>query len=316
VTNKEKYRILCQNSSEISVFMQDWWLDAACQNDWDVLLYEQNNRIVAALPYFIQKKLCFKTILPPYLTPINALYISYEKGMNISTKYSFEIEVMDYFAKQINQLGMDYYCQKFDYRIKNWLGFYWNGFTQTTYYTYRIEDLSDMDSVYQNISSKRRRSIRNAQETIRIDEDINNEDFYKLLSMSFERQKKTIPYSFEVFERIEKACFERGVSKKLVAKDTQGGKLAVMYLIFDNNICYTLASGANPKYRDSGAMALLNWRAIEIANQLSMKEVDFTGSMMKNVEKFLRFYGATQTPYFLIEKKFSKLYTILKNIKP
>ena len=47
-----------------------------------------------------------------------------------------------------------------------------------------------------------------------------------------------------------------------------------------------------------------------------MKEVDFTGSMMKNVEKFLRFYGATQTPYFLIEKKFSKLYTILKNIKP
>ena len=36
-------------------------------------------------------------------------------------------------------------------------------------------------------------SIRNAMETIIVDEDISNEEFYKLLSMSFERQHKTLP---------------------------------------------------------------------------------------------------------------------------
>jgi hypothetical protein len=315
VTNKEKYRLLCQNNSDINIFMQDWWLDALCGDSWDVLLKEQNNKIIATLPYFIQKKYGFKTILPSHLTPINALWISYEQGMNLTTRYTFEIEVMEYFAHELDKLGLSYYCQKFHHKITNWLGFYWNGFSQTTYYTYRIEDLSDIESVNKNISSKKRRSIRNAMETIVVDEDISNEDFYNLLSMSFERQHKTLPYTFETFERMEKACSERGVSKKLVAKDNKGNKCAVMYLILSNSVCYTLASGANPKQRDSGAMALLNWKAIEIANQMSMKEIDFTGSMMQNVEKFLRFYGAKQTPYFLIEKKYSKLYSLLKNIK-
>ncbi|MDD4738602.1 MAG: GNAT family N-acetyltransferase, partial [Bacteroidales bacterium] len=61
MTNKEKYRLLCQNNSDINIFMQDWWLDALCGDSWDVLLKEQNNKIIATLPYFIQKKYGFKT---------------------------------------------------------------------------------------------------------------------------------------------------------------------------------------------------------------------------------------------------------------
>jgi len=315
VTNKEKYRQLCKSNTEINIFMQDWWLDALCGDSWDVLLKEQDNKIIASLPYFIQKKYCFKTILPAHLTPINALWITYEQGMNLTTRYTFEIEVMDYFAKELDKLHLSYYCQKFYHKITNWLGFYWNGFTQTTYYTYRIEDISDLELVNKNINSRKRKLIRNAMESIIVDEDITNEDFYKLLSMSFERQHKTLPYSFEIFDRMEKACSERNVSKKLVAKDQEGNKCAVMYLVFSNDVCYTLASGADPKYRDSGAMALLNWKSIEIASQMEMKEIDFTGSMMQNVEKFLRFYGAKQTSYFLIEKHYSKLYSLLKKIR-
>lgn len=295
--------------------MQDWWLDALCGDSWDVLLKEQDNRIIASLPYFIHKKYCFKSILPAYLTPINALWISYEQGMHLTTRYTFEIEVMDCFAKELDKLHLSYYCQKFHHRITNWLGFYWNGFQQTTYYTYRIEDISDLEQVNRNINSRKRKLIKNAMESIIVDEDITNRDFYKLLSMSFERQHKTLPYPFETFDRMEKACSERGVSKKLVAKDRQGNKCAVMYLVFSNNVCYTLASGADPIYRDSGAMALLNWKSIEIASQMEMKEIDFTGSMMQNVEKFLRFYGAKQTPYFLIEKHYSKIYSLLKKIR-
>lgn len=295
--------------------MQDWWLDAVCDDEWDVLLKEENNRIEAALPYYIHRKYFFKSIIPPHLSPVNGLWISYEKGMHQTSRYTHEIEVMNYFANEIDKLNVDYYSQKYHHSITNWLGFYWNGFKQTTYYTYRINNLSNIEEVYQNIASKKRRAIRNASENIIVDSNITNEKFYEVLSMSFKRQEKEIPYPYSLFESIEKACKQRERGEKLVAKDKNGNIHAVMYLVFDDDVCYTLASGADPKYRDSGAMALLNWEAMKLAHSMGKKEFDFTGSMMPNIEKFFRFYGATQTPYFVIEKNYSKLYSLLRGLK-
>lgn len=315
MSNKDKFISFCQSNQSIPIFMQYWWLDAVSGDNWDVILMEENNKIIAFLPYFLHKKYCFKSIIPPHLTPIGGIWLSYEKGMHQTSRYTHEIKVMDFIAKEIDKLKIDFFSQKFNHKITNWLGFYWNGFKQTTCYTYRINDLENIDLIYQNIASKKRRIIRNAEENIVIDNEITNEKFYEILSMSFKRQGLNMPYSYSLFERIEKECSQRQRSSKLVAKDKQGNIEAVMYLVFDETTCYTLASGADPKYRDSGAMALLNWKAMELAHKMGKKEFDFTGSMMQNVEKFFRFYGATLTPYFLIEKNYSKLYSLLRSLK-
>jgi len=315
VVNKELYRNYCKDNINLPIFLRDWWLDAVCGEDWDVLIKEEKSRILAVMPYYIHKKYSFKSILPPHLSPINGLWINYAEGMHQTTRYTLEIDVMSYFAKEIDNLRVDYFSQKIHHSISNWLGFFWNGFKQTTHYTYRINDLSNIDEVYQNIASKKRRLIKKAYENIIIDNNISNKDFYNILSMSFARQAKDIPYPYSLFERIEEECSKRESSTKLVAKDNEGNIHAVMYLVYDQDVCYTLASGGDPKYRDSGAMALLNWEAMRVAHSKGKKEFDFTGSIIPNIEKFFRFYGATLTPYYIIEKTYSKIYTLLKILK-
>ena len=53
MTDKEKYRLLCETTNNIPIFSQAWWLDAVCgETNWDVILIEERNQIVAAMPFY------------------------------------------------------------------------------------------------------------------------------------------------------------------------------------------------------------------------------------------------------------------------
>ena len=54
MSNKDKYRLLCNTEKNIPIFSHDWWLDTVCgEKKWDVLLIEQKGRIQATLPLYI-----------------------------------------------------------------------------------------------------------------------------------------------------------------------------------------------------------------------------------------------------------------------
>ena len=59
MTAKEEYIILSKNNNDIPVFMQPWWLDTVTKKNWDVFLYKKKDNIIAAMPYYIVKKLFF-----------------------------------------------------------------------------------------------------------------------------------------------------------------------------------------------------------------------------------------------------------------
>lgn len=315
MSNKDKFITFCQSNESIPIFMQYWWLDAVSEDNWDVILMEENNKIIAFLPYFLHKKYCFKSIIPPHLTPIGGVWLSYEQGMHQTSRYTHEIKVMDYIAKEIDKLKIDFFSQKFNHKITNWLGFYWNGFKQTTYYTYRVLGLENIEKVYSCFHQKTKKTIRLAQEELIITEDISLEEFYRINSLTFQRQKLKVPYSESFFIRLASICKEKNACKLLSAKDKLGNIHAVLMIVFNENTCYSIVSGADSNLRSSGATTLLNWHAIKFAHENGMKEYDFTGSMIEPIEKFFRHFGSIQTPYFLIEKNYSKLYTFLRSLK-
>lgn len=315
MTNKEKYRELCKREGSIPVFMRDWWMDAVCNEDWDVIIYEENNRIISALPYFLNKKYGFRSIIPPHLSPISGIWILYPENINLITKYSYEEKLNEYFAKEIDKLKLDYFYLHFHHKYKNFLALYWNGFKQTTRYTYRITTLEDLDSTFKNFHPKLRKSIRQARETLSIIEDISVEDFYRVNSLTFLRQGIKVPYSLELVRRIIDSSRQNNALNINAAIDKEGNIHAVLLTVFDENTCYSLISGANPEFRDSGATSLLNWRALEIANARGVYEFDFTGSMLRPIEKYMRHFSSEQTPYFAIEKNYSWIYSLLRKIR-
>lgn len=55
--NKQEYRQFCEQTPDMPVFLQPWWLDAVYCEDWDALLYKEKDNILAAMPYGRHKKI-------------------------------------------------------------------------------------------------------------------------------------------------------------------------------------------------------------------------------------------------------------------
>ena len=191
--------------------------------------------------------------------------------------------------------------QAFHPEIANWLPFYWKGFQQTTRYTYRIEDTSDLDAVWKDTTESVRTDIKKARKQVSVEE---NGDFSALLELhkkTWRRQGSSFAHSDAEMLALHRACAEHGSCNILLARGADGQIHAGAYFIWDKSAVYYYTSGADPVLRNSGAGALLVWHGIELASKLGLC-FDFEGSMHEPIERFFRSFGGRQIPYFVISK--------------
>lgn len=317
MTDKELYRKACAQETTIPLFSRDWWMDAVCgEENWDVILIKSSGQVIAALPYYFERKKNGIIISQPALTQKNGIWIKYPEHQKLNTKYHYERNITKDIIEQLEKLDLIFYGQNFDYLFANWLPFYWSGFNQCTRYTYVIEGIDDLKNIYDNFESNLRRNINNAGKLVKVKEDLSIEEFYKINEMTFKRQNMGIPYSLEFIKTLDSACSEHKCRKTFYAEDGMGRIHAAVYIVCDENSAYYLMGGANPKLRKSEATSLLMWEAIKHSSNIT-KKFDFEGSMIEPIEKFFISFGAVQKSYFSISKGYKKpslFYIIAKDI--
>src|SRR5690606_29834952 len=176
-TAKQAYRALCNSEPSILVISKAWWLDAAAGSEnWDVVIVEREGEIVASLPFVIKRLLGLTLLTQPSLTQTLGPWLK-PTSLKSSKLLSWEKEQMQALIAQLPPYS--HYVQQWHYSYSNWLPFYWKGFTQTTRYTFVIDDLSDIASVYAGFSHAKRYEIRKAEKHIRIAFDLSAEEFYE-----------------------------------------------------------------------------------------------------------------------------------------
>lgn len=311
--NKEKYRELCKKESSIPIFSRDWWLDAVCGEDqWDVILIERGNQIIASMPYFRKKKLIFNLLTQPPLTQHMGIWIRYPDGQKYEKKLSFEKEVL---TEIIDRLpSFDHFQQNFHYSLTNWLPFYWKRFKQTTRYTYVIEDISNFETVASGFSHSKRKDINKARKIVNVYEDLDASDFYSNHKMTLEKQNQKISYSFDLFEKIYNGSYKNHAGKVLYTIDNIGNIHSAIFVVWDEISAYYLISTIDPDFRNSGSASLLISEMIKYLSNKT-KKFDFEGSMIEGVEASFKSFGSIQTPYFLVSKTNSKLLMLRNFIK-
>ena len=299
--NKEIYREYCRVDDSIPIFASDWWLDIACGNGkWDVALVMRNNRIIGSMPFFIKKKFGFTLCTSPQLTRYLGPHIKSPSG-KYEKKLGQEKSVMSDLIRQLPDF--DFFIQTWDYRVTNWLPFYWAGFKQTSNYTYVIEDCSNIDVVWSEFNEKTRTVIRNSTKryNLVVQESSSFFDFLKLNKLVFEAQKLKYPYDEELFSRLDEVCRIRNCRKIFLAVDESGVLHGAAYVVWDKRSMYYLSGGSDPNLRTSGAMSLCIWEAIQLASSKNL-EFNFEGSMIAPIEHFFRGFGAKQKPVFQVSK--------------
>lgn len=313
--NKTKYRELCLKEKSIPLFSRDWWLDAVCfGNNWDVAIVEKGGNIYATMPYCLTRQYGFSFISMPPLTQTMGPWIRYPENQKYEKRLSFEKQMMGSLIQQLPRVAV--FKQNFHHSVKNWLPFYWQDFKQTTRYTYRIDNLSNLDDVMSCIQSRIKTDIKKAKDRylLSVVHESNIDVFLQINEKTFSQKGENVPYQASLVRKLDTACRERECRKIFLAKDTNDQVHAGIYLVWDENSAYYLMGGGDQRLRNSGATSLVLWEAIKFAATVT-KKFDFEGSMIDPIENFFRGFGAHQTPFFSITKFNSRLFRLLFLLK-
>ena len=298
---KTIYRKFCKNEVSLPLFSKDWWLDSVVGADnWDVSLVIKNEEVIASMPYIRKKRLGMHISTLPELTKYLGPWFKTNNN-KYSKILGQQKAIMEELIKQLP--NFDYFSQNWFHNKTNWLPFYWNGFKQTTNYTYCIDDLTDLDQVWSNFQENIRSDIKKSinRYNLAIKESPSIKDFIIINKKVFERQNIKVPYSEEVILRIDEACAHHKSRKIFLAVDKNNVIHAGVYIVWDNQYAYYLMSGGDPKLRNSGATSFCLWEAIKFASTVT-KKFDFEGSMIEPIEKYIRAFGAKQKLIFTISK--------------
>ncbi len=307
---KQKYKQFAKEEN-LPIFMQPFWLDSVCEDgmEWDVILYEKGGEIWGSFVYVIKKKFGFTLITMPKLTQFLGPYIKYPKGQKYYKKLSWEKEIMNYFIDNLPKF--DYFNMNFHYSITNWLPFYWRGFKQTTRYTYVVENNLTIEELSKNFETDIRRRRRKAEKLgVIIEKNDDLEMLYNLAYYTFKRQNIKMPYSFDFLKKIYEN--NKDNIKINLAKYKDKYIAGNLLLVDDKRVIY-LIGGIDSEYKDIGAMDLVLYESVKYALE-NNKIFDFEGSMIENIEKYFRSFGAVQKPYFNIIKP-NHLFKIIECIR-
>lgn len=295
-----QYDRFVDSSSQGSLFHKSWWLEAVAQDKYQIVSIKRNEEILAAWPLTFKKIAGLKLIMPPLLTPRQGILFAPSRKIKYSEKLSDEMSLMSELTTLLPKHS--FFNQRFSVEFTNWLPLSWDHFKQTTRYTYVIEDLSDINHVWEDIRHSTKRKINLAKKSgIKVVTDLSLDQLLDLNELTFKRQKLPVPYSREYVHQIDEACVKNNARKMFFAVDMAGQIHAAVYIVYDQKTAYYLIGGADPAFNTNGAHFLALWEAIQFAGQVS-HSFDFEGSMYENIEPVFRGYGAVQKPYMDITR--------------
>jgi hypothetical protein len=306
MNHKDRYVSFSQKEAKLPLFLQPWYLDAVCEEQWDVVTAEKGGQTVAVLPYFLKKKGPFYNITMPLLTKFMGTYVR-EDFRHPKQYYKLCKELIEGLPK------VAAFKQNAHYSIHNWLPFYWEGFRQTTYYSYQIRLEDGLEAAFSRLSTDyRNNKIPRAEKMISLDEEVSLEEFHQIAEASYQRQKMAFPVSYPFLEKLDQTLAEHESRKILGARDQEGRLHSALYLVWDKNSAYDLMAGDDPALRQSGAGIWLSWQAIRYTSEvLQLPVFDFLGSMKPSIERVRRNFGAHAVPYFRLERFSSPFWAIL-----
>ena len=176
-----KESINCVNS----IFEQPWWLDAVAPGQWDVIEIVKDGKPVARLPYVKTKRMGFHLLGKPDYTQTLGYWID-DTGAKNAKKYARRKDLISELIEKLPKgysmdLTLDHTC---DYLFP----FRWHGFKLQMAYSYRIEDIHDVNLVWDGLADNIRREIKKAQKIVVVEDTHSIDDLIMMRDKTFQRQ--------------------------------------------------------------------------------------------------------------------------------
>ncbi len=283
-------------SPQGAIFCYSWWLEAITKSNFKIVACIENGKIVAGMPLAFDAN--NKVNLPPLTRTLGALYCENEYK-TIRKQISTERK---WLSELLKNLPLEDFVQTcMHHNFTDWLPFRWNGFRQTTRYTYIINyNGKSTEDLWLNLELETRRVIRKATESgIKVETSDDFDLVYQNETMSFKRQGLDFRIPYSDLKLLDKAINQRASRTIFKATDANDNVQAALYVASNKKSAYALLSGSDPDLRKLGGHTLIMWEAIKYFSD-KVGYFNFGGSDIEPIESHLRGFGGTLTPYFHI----------------
>lgn len=282
----------------MTIFTEPWFLDAVAPGQW--IEIRANDGEASARFVAIERKLPFGRVSlghGPLLPRLGPEYHGFDHR-STPARLSQEHQLLGAIIEQLPK--HDDFIVAFHWTSTNAMAFEWAGFDLRVVYTYLLQDLSDLDAVWEGFTTRARTAVRKAERSVVVTE---GEPFelYRQLGLTFAAQDRSVRYPFATLERAVAALEAHGQGQILAARDDSGTIHAAQLVAWDSTCGYYLVAGSDPALRSSGAMSLLMWEAIKLTAKHAPK-FDFEGSRHRGIEQFIRSFGGEQIPYVQVTR--------------
>ena len=287
-----------------NIFEQPWWLDMVAPGCWKELLVRDTSNNVIARQVVVYKKM--RIYMPHHTQTLGIWVADSEKGDYGAQKRIIQ-ELNDQ-IKSYKRVWMNLAPEN-DYVLP----YRWLGYSIEPLFTYRIDDLTNLDRLYQGFNKTAKKNIKSAKNKVAISYETDVSELWDMLNKTFEAQNRRNPMRRDLIEKIVTQCDKNNSGKYISAKDNEGNVHSCAYFVYDGNVCYYLFGATDPEFRSSGAQSLVLWEGIQFASKHS-KSFDFEGSMIEGIENFFRQFNSKCVVYYGIRKNsfFDNVFGLIK----
>lgn len=275
-------------------------------------IYDAGNDLIGGFIGYTASKFGISIYRNPPLTPSIGPFLKIKNANPVGIMEKKK-QVLTSIAEFIDKKNYPVISVSLSRDIIDMQPFIWRDFKVIPEYTYILQLSLPVDEIWRRMSADRRNSITKATKD---GLSVTNSDDYatvkSLVTKTYSRQKKAFGDSYT-----NKVLFEfanKSNSFAFIALQ-DSNPIACTFCVHDSKTAYYLLGGYDSERKHNGAGSLCIWESIKHAKSLGLTYFDFEGSMVPNIEKYLRGFGGELTPYYRINKAALPLEMILKFFK-
>ena len=296
-----------------SVFLSERWLllfgnELQCYG-----IFNKDNQLIGGFTMRLEKIFGFIKFYHnlSYTPTINLFFDN--KSQNKAKVLSENKKVLKLFADFIDNLNSHIITLYLPANHIDMQPFYWKDFKSIPNYTYIINLEKSTDEIEKDFSTERRNDIKKAiKDGIETRMCQDNSIIKSLVIKTFDRKQTSADKN--MIDRILFDFADKTNSFSFVSYRNDI-PIATSFCIYDKNTAYYLLGGYDSKNKHAGAGALAVSSAIKHSKELGIKNFDFEGSMLQEVESYFRGFGGDLTPYYSINKAKMPIELALKFVK-
>ena len=309
MTSVQLYRAICRQDTDLPVFLQDWWLDAVC-DDWQAAIVMKGQNVTGVWPYALQYRLRIPVLRTPKLTPYLGPHVFFPGDIRESNRDSFEYEVVSSLLDQLPDAEV--WMLAVSPGLKQAGLFRFLDLRTEVRQTFLIDLGQEEAELFANLKEPLRRNIRAAEKEMTISHDPSClRMLYDFQKITLEDKGRSQNHRFEDLQRLFDACMQHNSGALWVAR-AEDTVLGIILQVWDKDRSYYLMGAKNPSADNYRALSALLWHGIREARNRGNRIFDMEGSMDPGVERFFRNFGGRRELYMVLRKEQNLLWKLLK----